>query len=426
MIDVVSAILALHRASTGPTLVVDAGPVADALATEPRVLLLSKTKRVPEEMWSLPGTGKIGLVVFEVERTMRELYRVLVLVERLVASGGKILVLQKTGDVGAFCEIYGWKSALGEGVVELSKSRGDGRGEDVANLPTHPAPSARNKHVISLSVFGPGGEHGYWRHLPTVIRAYLVLFPGYEIRIHHDDWIYRAEYGDVLHGLERRGLVKLVRMATDGIAEGKCKAMLWRLAPCWDPEVDYVFCRDVDSLPTWRDRMVCEEFVASGCMVGTIHDDPQHVGIMGGLCHVGAKEIRNSLHSFDDFIAMAGFTVEEWAVHGADQRYLNDVVRWAGGKNILEHSLFTVVGESGRVHRDGPTIEGAVFKIEIAVPSQEVIDSVPEAARLQSDSFMHYMGAAGQWRDDAKQFYEMASERTMEVDAAEVFAGWGS
>src|SRR3990167_6523201 len=95
-----------------------------------------------------------------------------------------------------------------------------------------------DKRIVSLSVFGDSRFGAYhWQFMPRFlaawVRAHHALFPGYELRIHHDHHLFSTNYGGTLCGLSRRGLVKLVYVpARPGM--GKCEAMLWRLVPLWD------------------------------------------------------------------------------------------------------------------------------------------------------------------------------------------------
>lgn len=493
-------VLDAHHASCGPdaeTLFVDAVPPApeDVGIGEHYEALSSQDPRhgnVVDTLWR-PGDldGARRLVVLSATRTGRELFRVLALVERLVAPGGKILLVpfasEESEDTRAeatevFCGAYPeWtRRPIEAGVVELRKAEayarfargGDEmcgktlseRGRDILAcsrtrshdgvciamacdafaadgrcgtcLEVHePACVLRPfKRVVSLAVFGDSrvaDEH--WRKMPAYlacwVRAHHALFPSYELRIHHDDWIYQTNYGDVLHGLQRRGLVKLVRVAPDGIAIGKCRAMLWRLAPAWDPEVSHVFCRDVDSLPTWRDRMACEEFVASGRAMGVFHDNPQHAGIMGGLCHVDARQftkaVGKSSHAQFDTGYCDWFSNEHWHNHGTDQVLLNSLVNVLK-PTVLEHSLFTTQGESGKQHRATPTLVNADFRTSIAAPLPEVLASVDPTVQAMSDKLVNYMGAAGFDVERALGFYNAYCPVGEEIRQAEAVAAGGA
>lgn len=444
--SVFDVVLAAHRSFAEPrTLLVDG--LAAPFAGEKGAACLSQIGLAPEEMWACRGAGRMTLVVLLAHRSAREMFRVLSLAERLVAPAGKILILPVTDSASEevrpeateiFCGVHPeWSRRQIEGnVVELRRANklfkkkyeeavAVGRDPHTIGpmnfetlIPPQVFPAAQDavskmtvqsewlpamygkssgKRVVSLSVFGePGADGGYWRHLPTYIRAHHALFPSYELRIHHDDAIFHAPYGDVLFRLQRRGLVRLIHVPSRP-GRGKCESMLHRLLPAWDPEVADVFCRDVDALPTWRERCAAEEFVASGHAHGTIHDNREHGGMMGGLSHFRAQWWRQEFSTFDDFIKWARRSDEQWAEHGMDQLVLGEVPMDVGKCGVLEHSLRS---------RGTQTIVGSDFRTTIAEPSKDVVESVLAIVRERSDSFINYMGAAGRHEEEARAFYD--------------------
>lgn len=397
------AVVSRVRSAGGPTLVVDDGEVAQTLAGEKGVLLLSKTKRTPEELWSLPGAGKIEVVVISAKREPGKLFQVLSLVDRLVVRDGVIFVLgQSNAAIDSFCEVSDWWPASQKGLVALQRNRYLSAEEIIAV-------SHQAKRVVSLSIFNDhrfGAE--FWRKMPEYVTNFVLahhaLFPGWELWIHHDEHLFHSNAGDVLCGLERRGLVKLVYMPSRP-EQGKCERMLHRLAPAWDPDVAYVACRDVDAIPTWRDRQAVEEFIASGRTLGTIHDSIAHGKIMGGLCHVNARELRRAKRTFEQFVAAAEFSDERWNEHGADQEYLAAILPvWF--PNVLEHSLFVAEGEGGVRVKPLPSWSGSEMRYDLGQPTPEVVESVSEFVRAGSDGLINYMGASSYPTKAARDFYD--------------------
>lgn len=187
------------------------------------------------------------------------------------------------------------------------------------------------KRVVSYALFRhPAGQYEdpragvsrgvfYNWYLPLLVRAHHECWPGWELRIHHDETLYAGSYGGELLRLERAGLVSLRYM---GKAETLCGSMLWRLAPAWDPEVEIVACRDVDALPQPRDRAAVERFVAGPGAVHVIHDHPAHAGVMGGTLAVRASAVRERLG--ETFAAFVGSIRRDLNRHGADQDVLGE------------------------------------------------------------------------------------------------------
>ena len=456
-------VLAAHRArENSATLVID-DDVASLLDGEPGVARLSSTGLDPSELWSCSGVGGLHLVVVSSKWSARDLFRVLALVERFLSPDGRILILPPT-DVSVeirpeatevFCGAYPWaRRQVDADVVDLTRTpeshlaafrRPNAIVEKSTTTVDSVAPSREvdvgkgvltrvestsvelegetraptfkialgGKRVVSLAIFGDsrrGSE--FWRQMPTFAVNYLLahhaVFSGYELWIHHDENLFRANGGDVLFGLARRGLVKLVYAGETPL---KCVGMLWRLLPAWDPTVDVLVCRDVDSLPTWRDRQCVEEFVSSGLGCGVIHDNPEHGWVMGGLVHFRADLLRGLAPSLDDFISSAKKSDEAWSIHGADQDYLNE--RSGSFGQIFEHSLKS---------RGIQTIKGSLFAREIALPGDAAVASVSPAVREGSDLLTNYMGSAGYDTRLARAFYDNYSPIADAVREAEHFA----
>jgi hypothetical protein len=94
-----------------------------------------------------------------------------------------------------------------------------------------------------------------------------------------------------------------------------CRSMLWRIEPLKDARVEWVVCRDVDSLPMHRDRKMVEAAIAAGAKTHLLLDSESHSGLMGGMSsfHVDTwKHFATSTY--------AGIDMDK---HGADQHYLN-------------------------------------------------------------------------------------------------------
>lgn len=152
--------------------------------------------------------------------------------------------------------------------------------------------------------------------IPTVIRACRVVFRDWEIRIHHDERVKETASWPLIERCAKAGMLRLVAM---GEAKTLCGSMLWRLTPLGDPDVEWVACRDIDSLPMHRDRLMIEQAMVAGAGVHAILDSESHSGpLMGGMIAVRAKcsEVFKST-------PQQGFDLTH---HGSDQRWLNALV----------------------------------------------------------------------------------------------------
>ena len=177
----------------------------------------------------------------------------------------------------------------------------------------------RRKKIVSYALFGENTR--YAQFLPAVLRAHHAIFPrseGWEMRVHLDNHARNTSYGKLLGFVENAKLVSLRWMGEAPL----CRAMMWRLAPLWEDDTEVVFCRDIDALPTPRDRECMEAFISAeaDAWVHTIHDHAMHDGIMGGLSGFRRKA-KCVASSLDELCALAGNV--DWAKHGTDQDVLN-------------------------------------------------------------------------------------------------------
>ena len=60
--------------------------------------------------------------------------------------------------------------------------------------------------------------------LPSLVKAFRANYPGWQLRIHHDETLFQGAYGDMLCRLQGEGMLQLIYM---GRAETLCGSMLW-------------------------------------------------------------------------------------------------------------------------------------------------------------------------------------------------------
>ena len=221
------------------------------------------------------------------------------------------------------------------------------------------------RKIISLSIFN-SSKHAYrpgfyWQHLRHVLWGYLNLFPDWEIWIYHDGSLYNNYYGGVVLNLQDKGLVKLIYM---GEEKAICKAMLWRLNPIFDQDVDYVLCRDIDHTSTVRERTMANQFIQTGKALHCVQDNPSHsVPMMGGLISFNATRTREILKetSLDDLLRTCNWGNERLMEHGTDQHFLNKKL-WP---ILKKHSCMHTVRN----------VDFTGVQIMPQVPSREEIDT---------------------------------------------------
>lgn len=155
-------------------------------------------------------------------------------------------------------------------------------------------------------------------YVRTLIPAHRIVWgKDAELWVHHDERVRSLPQWEHLLAAQDGGYVKLVPC---GEAVTLTGSMLWRLRPIYAEGVDWVICRDLDSLPMHRDRLMVEEAIKAGAACHVVHDSESHSGMMGGTSSFHAETFRSIVPK------LPSFEEPEFNRHGADQLYLNSVV----------------------------------------------------------------------------------------------------
>lgn len=249
------------------------------------------------------------------------------------------------------------------------------------------------RHVVSYTLFrstsrGHIGEF-YADRLPTLVRAHHLIWPGWELNIHHDDAITNHTYWRSMQRLQEAGLVRLTPCGP--VNKGMCLAMLWRLKPIWDEDVAVVACRDVDSVTYNMDRLAVEEFLSSGKTLHTIHGAPPHGGLMGGTTSFRAPEFRAKMDcaTWQDLIDLGHEF--DWGIYGQDQ-------------DFMTLKLLPKMREATMVHcfGEGPLTGLPEPSENRGAPTTNIDWKYPDA--VQHAMFSEYVGMVYN-REGAKEFY---------------------
>ena len=191
------------------------------------------------------------------------------------------------------------------------------------------------KRVYSLALFrsqasayekpeaGEGRGVFFKGFLPALMRSVRSVYGDWDLVIHHDNRVLEWSYFRVLEEMHRRKLLKLVPR---GDAFMLCSSMMWRLCPLFEKDADIVLCRDVDSLPTPRDRAAVDRWIASGKPCHAAHDSISHRGtpLLGGMVGFRAKWFCEKIaKSWAEVIEQCNEMKIDLDKHGADQLWLN-------------------------------------------------------------------------------------------------------
>ncbi|MDD4109993.1 MAG: hypothetical protein PHS54_00405 [Clostridia bacterium] len=109
--------------------------------------------------------------------------------------------------------------------------------------------------------------------------------------------------------------------------------MFWRFYAILDSDVEYFISRDCDSRLNQKEVAAVDEWIKSGKILHTMHDNPDHAGaiILGGMwgCNNKINQIIDLRHE-----------IEKWTTcfnKGDDQRFLMSKVWPKLSNNCIRH-----------------------------------------------------------------------------------------
>lgn len=177
--------------------------------------------------------------------------------------------------------------------------------------------------ICSYALFGNQPENGgatrdfYWSFLPSLVRAHHHIFPDWELRVHVDS-LWKEDRGELLRRYRDAELLNIVYVEEN---KSTCRSMLWRLRPLWN-SVGYVLSRDIDSVPSIKERKAVEVFISSGRAVHCLNDSVSHNAVMmGGMVGFDTRKFRvvSPWNSWDDLLALGPNHGLEFYTGGPDQ-----------------------------------------------------------------------------------------------------------
>lgn len=226
--------------------------------------------------------------------------------------------------------------------------------------------------VLSYSLFGDPSsfEFGFYlRGLIFNLRMSKILYPDFHVSVYVEFDI-AVKYEDLLNNLRQFGLhqVSPIKKAS------RCEMMLWRMKPFFERGVDYVICRDLDSVSTYREALCTYEWLNSGLPYHAINDNAAHGGLMGGLVAFKSEDFKRDTGytSFDHMIR--GLDLRQ---HGSDQNFLNKSVLPKIKNKLFLHNL------------KGAGCQALVVKTE--VPASGPVDR----KLYESDFISRFIGSPG-------------------------------
>lgn len=172
--------------------------------------------------------------------------------------------------------------------------------------------------AITYSLFkGNSSEcHGFesfMRFLTVTLRSHHALFPSFTFVLNVNGVLIN-EYSNLFNELP----LQLKAYNTEPL----CRSMLWRIDNIYNTDNDYIFCRDIDSIPTYRERQAVDQFIKSGCTAHGINDSVSHsIPMMGGMIGFNVKKFKKIYpeEQYKKDLAECGIN---FSVKGSDQAFI--------------------------------------------------------------------------------------------------------
>ena len=257
-------------------------------------------------------------------------------------------------------------------------------------------------NCISQSLFGFDKSYencydfkSYIRYFSLNLRMYRILFPFWKVHLTLDEETYNSPYKELFDYYVKFGeLIITVLPRTE-----LCKMMLYRMYPIFLQETegvqayDRIICRDIDSLPTYRERQAVEYWIKNGRLAHAITDSRSHtIPLMGGMIGFQTNEFRKALgvRTFDRLLELdkdANFTKK-----GSDQDFLNKIVLPKVAHSMTEHYVLGLP----------QSFRGDCFNYIQDVP----VDDIPPALR-ETNVLVNHIGQAGFIMEPVLKFLEL-------------------
>jgi hypothetical protein len=264
--------------------------------------------------------------------------------------------------------------------------------------------------AISYSLFGYDKKRAdncfdfqsYLRGLHICIRFNRILFPEWVNVLNLDHATYNSPYKPIFDWHVSKGWLRLSLQDSAPL----CKAMLWRLKTVFDydhPEWRYthVICRDLDSIATYREAQMVQEWVNEDKAIHCITDSVSHtIPMMGGMVGFRPGYLKDLLRldttpetSWDKLLSLAPDI--DYRRKGSDQDFLNRIVHPRCAHNATEHYILgmrhDVIENNGRHYSIGAGImpEGVSFEMR---------------DKLQEKLLCGHVGAAGFYEQPTMYF----------------------
>ena len=277
--------------------------------------------------------------------------------------------------------------------------------------------------VISYALFGFNKArekdcfdfNSYLRGLAINLRLARLLFPEWKVRLHIDEASYNGfqRYFELLQHPHSDILqISICREAE------LTKAMLWRMKPAFDNEVELFICRDLDSPLTYRDAQAVKQWENSTKAAHAITDSISHnIPMMGGMIGFKNQHFKDYT-GFNDWNNMVN-QMSGYNIKGADQDFLNRYIypKYANPSNssIMQHYFLGMPNTflDGYLTCNCYSVSGHKDDCKLNIEL-----NLPEDYK-DSNSIGGHIGAAGYYPTETERFLNRYKDKFLDIQNAE-------
>lgn len=261
--------------------------------------------------------------------------------------------------------------------------------------------------IMSYSLFGNDGR--YWNMVYPVLVINASVYKTWVTRFH----ISKNELNHPFYPFIKKLSDNTSQVQIDVHEESfqNLEGTFWRLKPLWDHKSDYVFCKDLDTMPTSIEIKAMWKFMCKGNIIHGIRSHPLHtINLLAGLCGFNCAALRsqdimrggfsNYMHKFRQRVGRF-----DW---GCDQRALADFFHSNEATYLQGHTIDTPTRDAPKKLRGYNPLQLADSEYDCDINSCAAFPNIDLELLSWMDSKIRYEGMAyGVQGDD----YEMIQTR---------------
>jgi hypothetical protein len=282
--------------------------------------------------------------------------------------------------------------------------------------------------AISYSLFGYNREReansfdfsSYLRGFHINIRFNRILYPNWITVLNLDHATYNSPYKPIFDWHVSKGYAKI---SLQDSGAPLCKSMLWRLKTVFDYDhpnwrYTHVICRDLDSIATYREAQMVQQWVEEDKAIHCITDSISHtIPMMGGMVGFRPGYVNDLLklninpeQAWDKLLSLAPDI--DYRRKGSDQDFLNRIVHPKCAHNATEHFILgmrhDVIENNGRHYSIDPSIkpEGVSDEMRDKLEEKKLAGHVGAAGFYETPT-MYFLYHHDPYKEDYKELEEM-------------------